>query len=1071
MASRANDQPSFPFTFSPHQTPAQTQPAPSPGSPQRPVAFTFGSPPATGVNFPSSSPRVTFSPPSTSSVTSPSSHSQTESPRPIARPGQSPATPSEYRTPISTPLPSWNSTTSTARELFTALDLGADSPEAAVNVPSSVQESVQRSSSFLNHDISNYRDLYSVTPSPQPASNNPSSQTVSLNAASSSPSDLESVASGLPSLTAQNIETSSAGSEDAAETDSGLSSEGSGDDDPTDNLLEEELPHAPIYDARLQESLGHVRRHLANLAVAIEGTQLVRDQDTHLSALYGQVQTASKFEYPETRIVGFIGDSGVGKSSLINSLLHHEGLARSSGNGEACTSVVSEFRQVDETHPQPFTIEADYMSATERKELLQELIKDYRMHHTRVFREEFQGQLSEQEIERIMRLSERAWRTLKSLFSNEADMTEEFLSNDAPHAEEAILTQFEEWALAGLDHRPGGREALRHRIEARDIDDCREVIDMLTVASREPNRPAIWPFVKLIRVYLRSPVLRTGLVIADLPGFRDLNHARVRATERYLRDVCDEVFVVSAIVRCKTDPSIQEIIEKRVCGQPLRIVCTRSESDLNAQEIAREPAYSAQVRNQARRMFEQIEEATDRLTSISRRRRRSSGAREGRYAIQEAKENDELDRLWVQLMTLLIEARNESTTRHLLRQYQPNVRVFCVSSKLYAKHRGVVGEQAAEYIRLSGITGLRQYCQSIPAEAQLRATSTFLRDRMPALLGSLNQWVLAGSNAVTVERASTLRRVLNEAQRTLESRLISRNSCIRSAQAGLNTQFQNSITRSINTSSGRWKAEAIKTMQGWKPLHHSTYAAFCRKYGFHNPGKTVMRSWNSEILEGLSEELGEGWSTLLAWLYDQQYSTEDRINDLFETIRATIQGHIDLAPEPLDNLLDNLETQRRCILDIIQRMFGNLFAHSERINRNALDGHGTTSYIADIMRPAYNACNAESGGGSDARRKAHMDQHVRYSQLFPQLSRRIQTDYMDMADSAFTELRRKVAEEVRNMTRNLGAAIAVEGEVTEAGREPELAQRVRAAVTELQTCLDEGYLTLDRLREGASEGR
>lgn len=96
------------------------------------------------------------------------------------------------------------------------------------------------------------------------------------------------------------------------------------------------------------------------------------------------------------------------------------------------------------------------------------------------------------------------------------------------------------------------------------------------------------------RVYLPSPILRTGLVLADLPGlcfkfflllhvlncntgFRDLNYARVRATDRYLKHSCNEVFVVTTISRCVTDQSIDEIKSRCNEGQPIRIVCTRSE--------------------------------------------------------------------------------------------------------------------------------------------------------------------------------------------------------------------------------------------------------------------------------------------------------------------------------------------------------------------------------------------------------------------------------------------------------------------------------------------------------------
>jgi hypothetical protein len=91
-----------------------------------------------------------------------------------------------------------------------------------------------------------------------------------------------------------------------------------------------------------------------------------------------------------------------------------------------------------------------------------------------------------------------------------------------------------------------------------------------------------------------------------------------------------------------------------------------------------------------------------------------------------------------------------------------------VSNKLYADHRANDPEQANGYLELSGITELRRYCQSVPADAQLRATESFLQNQVPALLGSLTQWALAGSDAVTVGRAEVVRDALNEAEQTLQ---------------------------------------------------------------------------------------------------------------------------------------------------------------------------------------------------------------------------------------------------------------------------------------------------------------
>jgi hypothetical protein len=122
----------------------------------------------------------------------------------------------------------------------------------------------------------------------------------------------------------------------------------------------------------------------------------------------------------------------------------------------------------------------------------------------------------------------------------------------------------------------------------------------------------------------------------------------------------------------------------------------------------------------------------------------------------------------VRLKRFLIIRRNRRVTEALSRAWRNQARVFCVSNKLYADHRAHDPEQANGYLELSGITELRRYCQSVPADAQLRATESFLQNQVPALLGSLTQWALAGSDAITVGRAEVVRDALNEAEQTLQ---------------------------------------------------------------------------------------------------------------------------------------------------------------------------------------------------------------------------------------------------------------------------------------------------------------
>lgn len=101
-------------------------------------------------------------------------------------------------------------------------------------------------------------------------------------------------------------------------------------DDPSLYYVQQEsLPQAPIYNSELQNVLEDVRENLSSIKADMEQSPLVTDRGSDFFKQYEQVRMLTQLDCPETRTVGFIGNSGVGKSRLINSLLDLEGLARS----------------------------------------------------------------------------------------------------------------------------------------------------------------------------------------------------------------------------------------------------------------------------------------------------------------------------------------------------------------------------------------------------------------------------------------------------------------------------------------------------------------------------------------------------------------------------------------------------------------------------------------------------------------------------------------------------------------------------------------------------------------------
>jgi hypothetical protein len=157
---------------------------------------------------------------------------------------------------------------------------------------------------------------------------------------------------------------------------------------------------------------------------------------------------------------------------------------------------VTEFRHVDEDHTGPFTVEAEFMSSEEMRELLGELLSTFRQFHVTSF---FQALNSREEQQKCRDEAERAWETFQSLFNDQSGLTMDYLSAEYDGAHSDLLAQLERRACAGLAQRPGGLDALEYSEIAGDIEGCRDILDILTASNRDNGQPAIWPFIKLIR--------------------------------------------------------------------------------------------------------------------------------------------------------------------------------------------------------------------------------------------------------------------------------------------------------------------------------------------------------------------------------------------------------------------------------------------------------------------------------------------------------------------------------------------------------------------------------------------
>jgi ribosome biogenesis GTPase A len=78
---------------------------------------------------------------------------------------------------------------------------------------------------------------------------------------------------------------------------------------------------------QVENALTHARRVTKRITNVLTNSDLHRENGSNIAGLLRQAAELGEFKLPSSRIIGLVGNSGIGKSSLINSLLDQGKLA------------------------------------------------------------------------------------------------------------------------------------------------------------------------------------------------------------------------------------------------------------------------------------------------------------------------------------------------------------------------------------------------------------------------------------------------------------------------------------------------------------------------------------------------------------------------------------------------------------------------------------------------------------------------------------------------------------------------------------------------------------------------
>ncbi|KAK4461591.1 Dynamin family-domain-containing protein [Cladorrhinum samala] len=232
-------------------------------------------------------------------------------------------------------------------------------------------------------------------------------------------------------------------------------------------------------------------------------------------------------------LVGVAGATGAGKTSLLNALLETPELLPSSSQEAATATVCRIAYNTDETSGNEFKAEVVFRS---KEDVIKELDDVLRAIQERkdLYKQEFEDE--QERIEAINEMTEIIARSISHVCAvwdlDEGDLEEE-----------------EYTAVSIIERHPDILMALGTTkiIRSSDCGDFAIQVKPYLDSTQTPEGMTAWPLIKEVRLFVKSDILKRGIVLVDLPGLSDASEGRSQVAEEYFQKLTLTTIVSPAI--------------------------------------------------------------------------------------------------------------------------------------------------------------------------------------------------------------------------------------------------------------------------------------------------------------------------------------------------------------------------------------------------------------------------------------------------------------------------------------------------------------------------------------------
>ncbi|KAE8352011.1 hypothetical protein BDV28DRAFT_162005 [Aspergillus coremiiformis] len=300
---------------------------------------------------------------------------------------------------------------------------------------------------------------------------------------------------------------------------------------------------------------------LEKLRQLFEGTD-VRMGDTDWNA---EVANVLSYSQTEKVIIGVVGATGAGKSSLINAIVDEENILVTNCM-RASTAVPTELSY--NNGKSQYRAHIEFIQRNEWKRelriLFKELLDDCG--------DRVGGNIPKDSNGSI------AWEKIKAVY------TQLSLEDIAESSVKELLHDSNVSELLGSTVTIEENNARDFSRRLKCYIDSKGRTPSFGRTSQKGSDIALWPLIRVVRIFVKAKALSTGAVLVDLPGLFDSNPARVAVAEDYMKK-CSAHWVISPINRAVDDKVARDLLGQNFriqmqmdCGfNNITFVCTKTD--------------------------------------------------------------------------------------------------------------------------------------------------------------------------------------------------------------------------------------------------------------------------------------------------------------------------------------------------------------------------------------------------------------------------------------------------------------------------------------------------------------